>query len=154
MIGILGRIVCRAVTVSRPSFTTSPDAATITDWDSIDVYRGPSWVTGGVGPYQGAVPIDGTYLVTVSAQVNAKDSMNVPVEAGFTAAFASALLGMHSPAWGFDDTNETTWVSYSATGLALLAAGDPLEVEITAHDSDAALLGLGIQRVTLDLVRV
>jgi hypothetical protein len=157
MIGVLGRLSCLATCVSQPSFTTSPDSATLTDWDS-ESSRGPSWIVGGAGPYQLAAPVGGRYLVALDVEVNATDVMNVPVEAGFSALFVGTsggvLLGMHSPAWGVDDTNGTTWVRMSAVGIVELDAGSPIEVLLSAHDSDPALVGLGIHVVNLSLVRI
>lgn len=152
-VGILGRVSCKAVTVSQPSFTTSPDTATITDWDTIEA-RGPSWVSGGSGPYQGMVPVAGRYLVLLFAEVSANDAGAAIVEAGFLATFAGVALGLFAPAFPVDDTNGTAWVAASASAIVDLAVGDPLDVSIASHDSDASLAALGIHRVELSMIRL
>lgn len=154
MIGVLGRLWCHAVTVSQPSFTGSPQDQTITDWDSIDSH-GPSWITGGSGPYQGAVPVDGGYQVTINAEVNATDPNlgGAPTDAGFFATFEGAVLALWCPPFT-DDTNGTAWISAAGSAILELAAGTPLEVAITAHDASVAVLDLGVHSVKLDIVRL
>lgn len=150
MIGILGRVSAHLVTVSEPSFTSSPDTATVTVWDTIDA-RGPSWATGGGAA---VVPVGGRYLINILAEVNATDAGAAPIGAGFSALFAGIPLGLFTPAFPTDDTNGTAWVAGSAVGIADLTAGDAVAVAIASHDSDAAMQNLGLHRVQLDIVRL
>lgn len=156
MIGTLGRISCRVASVSVPSFTSSPDTATVTEWDSI-AYRGPSWITAGDGPYQAAVPVGGRYLVSFTATVGAANGAPTPtaVGAGFRAAGLDAVtLALYAPEFPVDDTEGTAYVSGSATAIVELAAGTPLELAIAAGNADASMSALGVFLLAIDLVRL
>lgn len=149
-VGVLGRVACHLVTVSEPSFTSSPDTRQVTVWDTIEPV-GPGWAAGGG---TAVVPVSGTYLIAIGAEVNASDAGAVPVGAGFSAVFEPVLLGLFCPVFPVDDSNATTWVAGTAVTIAQLNAGDAIAVDISAHDSDASLAFLGIHRLTLDLVRL